>query len=91
MKICVIVYLLIILFLFILIHPIIHQFLPIQEGMEDCLADTLSDLKNDVAELKRKVEKNESDINKLETPEIPDASPEEQEQGDFLKDNINSV
>lgn len=91
MKICVIVYLLIILFLFILIHPFIHQFLPIQEGIDDCLVDSLSDLKNDVAELKRRVEKNETDIDKLETPEIPEATPQEEEDGQFLKDNINSI
>ena len=89
MKICVIVYLLIILFLFILIHPYIQHFLPIKEGMDDCIVNTLADLKNEVAELKKKVDVNESKENTKET--TYDIPPDQEETGTFLKDNIDSV
>jgi len=82
MKIHVILYLLIALFLFILIHP--H--LPIQEGMDDCIVNTLADLKNEVSELKKKV-----DANSNEKSSNYKATPEETEDGVFLKDNINSI
>jgi hypothetical protein len=88
MKICVIVYLLIILFLFLLIHPYIHYFIPIQEGMDDCIVNTLADLKNEVSELKKKVDENTKNETKDETIK---PTPQEEEDGQFLKDNINSV
>jgi len=85
MKICVIVYLLIILFLFILIHPYIKHFLPIQEGMDDCIVNTLADLKIEVSELKKKVDAKDT---KDENYEVP---PDQEETGVFLKDNMDSV
>ena len=85
MKICVIVYLLIILFLFILIHPHIKHFLPIQEGMDDCIVNTLADLKIEVSELKKKVDAKDT---KDENYEVP---PDQEETGVFLKDNMDSV
>lgn len=82
MKICVIVYLLIILFLFLLIHPYIKHFLPIQEGMDDCIVNTLADLKIEVSELKKKVDAQDTGT---------DISPQQEETGVFLKDNMDSV
>ena len=89
MKICVIVYLLIILFLFILIHPYIKHFLPIQEGMDDCIVNTLADLKIEVSELKKKVDANEADTKEQDTKD--QISPQQEETGVFLKDNIDSI
>ena len=89
MKICVIVYLLIILFLFILIHPHIKHFLPIQEGMDDCIVNTLADLKIEVSELKKKID---SDTQAKDTQsKNVEISPQQEETGVFLKDNMDSV
>lgn len=88
MKICVILYLLIILFLFILIHPYIEYFLPTREGMDDCLVDTLANLKNEVSELTKKVDAISKD-EKSNTQTQP--TQQEEEDGTFLKDNINSI
>jgi hypothetical protein len=89
MKICVIVYLLIILFLFILIHPYIQPLLSIQEGMDDCIVNTLADLKIEVSELKKKIDAKDTDAK--DTDENYEVPPDQEETGVFLKDNMDSI
>lgn len=79
MKINVIIYVLIVLFSFILIHPFLF---PIQEGIDDCLVNTLADLKIEVAELKLKV-----DSKSGSAPQTYSA----EENGNYLLNNIGSL
>ena len=68
MKICVIVYLLIFLFLFLLV-PLLWK----KEGFDDCIVGTLSDMKMQISELKTQVKKNSQELAEL----IPQEPPQE--------------
>lgn len=73
-----IIYFLIVLFSFILLH----SFFTVREGIDDCLVNTLADLKIEVAELKTKIDA------KSTTPQSPSA----EETGNFLVNrNLNDV
>ena len=71
MKIDVIVYFLIVLFTFLLIMPYIPYRIGttegMKEGMDDCLAGTLSDIKVQLSDLKKEVETNSEDIKRIKT------------------------
>lgn len=92
MKINVIIYLLIILFSFILLHPILFPIQEgidgcvLQEGTDECLVNTLENLKIEVAELKLKI-----DPNVNSTPEPASHTYSAEENGNFLLNNIGSL
>jgi hypothetical protein len=79
-----IIYFLIVLFSFILLHSFFTSFFTVREGIDDCLVNTLADLKIEVAELKTKIDGKTSQT----TPQNPSA----EETGNFLlSSNLNDV
>lgn len=76
-----IIYFLIVLFSFILLH----SFFTVREGIDDCLVNTLADLKIEVAELKTKID---GKTTSQTTPQSPSA---EDTATFLLSSNLNDV
>jgi hypothetical protein len=73
----------------IIIGFLLIIFFPIVEGFEDCIVDTLADLKNDVAELKTEMDEIKGKKSEATDSVDPVLADQSEETYNDLNDNIS--
>ena len=78
------------LFFFIVIIGILLLFIPpLIEGFDDCIIDTLANLKNDVAEIKKELKKNDVTDEHVELAKQSEET--YNELNDTMSDALNTI